>query len=202
MDEYRWSAVAQFWLRNLMCFSRSPLMRPSDRLEAGVRLMASILALLLIAPAAALGTSVYDQQRQLAARQSAEWHTVAATAVESSIAVSRFTAVGFRSHVQWHADGTDHNAWFVGSQNLRSGDPTAVWVNNRGEYVGPPQSRDQVSAAAFGAAALMWLGLTGFLYLVVQVVHWWVDRKRYAGWAAEWQELDRDGRGRNDRYRK
>jgi hypothetical protein len=202
VDEDTWSPVAPFWLRSLVCFSRSPLVRRTDRLEAGARLMASILALLLIAPAAAFGTSVYDQQRQLAARQSAEWHTVAAIAVESSIAVSRFTAVGFRSHARWRAGGADHNAWFVGPQNLRSGDPTSVWVNNRGEYVGPPQTRDQVSAAAFGAAALMWLGLTGFLYLVVQVVHWWVDRKRYAGWAAEWQELDRDGRGRSDRHRK
>jgi len=71
MDEYKWSPVAQLWLRNFMCFSRSPLVRRSDRLEASVRLLALILALLLIAPAAAFGTSVYDEQKQTAARQSA-----------------------------------------------------------------------------------------------------------------------------------
>ncbi len=202
MDEFTWSPVAQFWLRNFMCFSRSPLVRRGDRLEAAARLVALVAALFLIAPAAAFGTSVYDQQRQAAARQSAEWHTVAATALDSSAVVSRVGAAGFRSHVRWWAGGTDHDAWFVGSQQLKTGDQTSVWVNNRGEYVGPPLTRDQVSAAAFGAAVLLWLGLTGSLYGLVQALRWRLDRKRFAGWAAEWQELDRDGRGRKDHYRK
>ncbi len=202
MDEYTWSPFAEVWHRSFLCFSRSPLVRRSDRLEAGARLTALIFALLLIAPAAAFGTSVYDQQRQAAARQSVEWHTVDATAVENSSVISRIGAVDFRSHVSWRADGSDHSAWFVGPQNLKSGDRTSVWVNTRGEYVGPPQTRDQVSAAAFGAAAMMWLGLTGSLYLAVQVLHWWLDRTRHAGWAAEWHELDRDGGGRKDHYRK
>jgi hypothetical protein len=202
MDEYKWSPVAQLWLRNFMCFSRSPLVRRSDRLEASVRLLALILALLLIAPAAAFGTSVYDEQKQTAARQSAEWHTVDATAVDNSVVVSRFGAAGYRTHVRWRAGGADHNAWFVGPQNLRVGDQTSVWVNRRGEYVGPPQTRDQVSAASFGAAALLWLGLTGSLYIVVETLRLWLDHKRYGRWAAEWRALDRDGKGRQDHYRK
>lgn len=202
MDEYTWSPVTQFWPRNFVCFSRSPLVRRSDRLEASARLLALMVALLLMAPAAAFGTSVYDQQRQVAAQQSAEWHTVAATAVDNSVVVSRFGAGGFRTHVRWRADGADHNAWFVGPQNLSPGDQTSVWVNQLGEYVGPPQTREQVSAAAFGAAALLWLGVAGSLYLAVQALCWWLDRQRYGKWAAEWRELDRDGRGRQDHYRK
>ncbi len=202
MDEYTWSPFTRFWLRTFMCFSRSPLVRRSDRLEASARLMALIVALLLIAPAAAFGTSVYDEQKQTVARQSAEWHTVAATAVDNSVVVSRVGAAGFRTHVRWRAGGADHNAWFVGTQNLRLGDQTSVWVNHRGEYVGPPQSREQVSAAAFGAAAMLWLGVTGSLYLAVLALRWWLDHKRYGRWATEWRELDRDGRGRQDHYRK
>jgi hypothetical protein len=202
MDNYTWSPVAQVWPRYFMCFSRSPLVRRSDRLEASVKLMALIVALLLIAPAAAFGTSVHDQERQVAARQSAEWHTVDATAADNSLVISRFGAAGFRTHVHWRAGGSDHNAWFVGPKNLRVGDQTSVWVNSRGDYVGSPLTRDQVSAAAFGAAALFWLSLTGSLYAMVQTLRWWLDHKRYGMWAAEWRELDRDGKGRQGHYRK
>ena len=202
MDEYTWSPVAHFGLRNLTCFSRSPLVRRSDRLESSATLLALIVALLLIAPAAAFGTSVYDEQKQTAARQSAEWHTVAATAVDNSVVLSRVGAAGFRTHVHWRAGGADRNAWFVGPENLRLGDQTSVWVNHQGEYVGPPQNRDQVSAAAFGAAALLWLGLTGSLFVMVETLRWWLDHKRYGRWAAEWLELDRDGKGRQDHHRK
>jgi len=202
MDEYTWSPVTQFWLRHFTCFSRSPLVRGSDRLEASVRLMALIVALLLIAPAAAFGTSIYDEQKQAAARQSVEWHTVTATVVDNSDVVSRVGAAGFRTHVRWRTGETEHDAWFVGTQNLTRGDQTSVWVNHRGEYVGPPPTRDEVSAAAFGAAALLWLGLTACLYVMVETLRWWLDHKRYSRWAAEWRELDRDGRGRKDHYRK
>lgn len=202
MHEFTWSPVGQFWPRYFMCFSRNPLVRRSDRLEASVKLMALIVALLLIAPAAAFGTSVHDQQRQVAARQSAESHTVDATAADNSVVVSRFGAGGFRTHVQWVAGGSGHNAWFVGPKNLRLGDHTSVWVNSRGEYVDSPQTRDQVSASAFGAAALLWLGLTGSLYVMVQALRWWLDHKRYGRWAAEWSELDRGGKGRQGHYRK
>lgn len=202
MDEYVWSPVAQFWLRHFVCFSRSPLVRRSDRLEAAARIMALMVALVLIAPAAAFGTSVYDQQTQVAARQSAEWHTVAATAVDNSVVVSRVGAAGFRTHVRWRVGGADHDAWFVGPQNLRIGDQTSMWVNRRGEYVGPPQTRGQASGAAFGAAALLWLGLAGGLFVMVQTLRGWLDHKRYRTWAAEWRELDRDGKGRKDHHRK
>ncbi|MDR3660211.1 MAG: hypothetical protein P4L86_07390 [Mycobacterium sp.] len=157
--------------------------------------------MLVIAPAAALGTSVYDEQSRLAARQGVEWHTVTATAVDKSLVESRVAALGFRSHVRWSVGGADHTAWFVGPQDLAPGDQTSVWVDNRGEYVGPPLTRDQVSAAAFGAAALLWLGVAGGLYLMVLAVRWRLNRKRYAGWAADWQQLDRDGGGRRDRFR-
>lgn len=202
MDEYRCSPVAQFWVRHSMCFSRSPLVRRSDRLEAAARFMALVIGLFLIAPAAAFGTSVYDQQRQVVARQSAEWHTAAATAVDNSVLISRFGAAGFRSHVRWRAGEADHDAWVMGPTHLQRGDQTSVWVNKRGEYAGPPQTRDQVSAAAFGAAVMLWLGLTGSLYGLVQVFHWRLDRKRFAGWADEWREFDRDGGGRKDHYRR
>ena len=170
--------------------------------KPAARLLATTGALLLIAPAAAYGTSVYDQQRQAAASQTAEWHTVAATAVDNSVVVSRVAAAGFRTHVRWRVGEADHDAWFVGPDHLKPGDQTAIWVNSRGEYVGPPQSREQVSAAAFGAAALLWLGLAGSLYLAVQALRWWLDHKRYGRWAAEWRELDRDGRGRQDHHRR
>ena len=202
MDEHTCTPMFGFWLRNFTCFSRSPLVRASDRIEAGAKLMALVFAVLMIAPAAAFGTSVYDEQRQLAARQAVDWHTVAATAVDKSAVIARVAAVRFRSHVRWLDDGSVHSAWFVGPQDLKPGDQTSVWVDHRGDYVGPPTSRGQMSAAAFGAVALVWLGVTGGLYLVVQAVRWLIDRKRYAGWAVEWQEFDRDGGERQDRFRK
>jgi hypothetical protein len=45
---------------------------------------------------------------------------------------------------------------------------------------------------------LVWFGVTSGPYLAVQIVRWLLDRNRYAGRAAEWQEFDRDGGGRED----
>ncbi|MUL47125.1 hypothetical protein FZI85_04140 [Mycobacterium sp. CBMA293] len=175
-------------------------MRTSDRIEAGARLMALLLAVLMIAPAAAFGTSVYDHQRQLAARQAVEWHTVAATAVDTSMVVSRFAAVRFRSHVRWSANGSFHDAWLDTPDNVNSGGQTAVWINSRGELVGPPLTHDELSAAAFGATLSVWLAVTGVLWLAVRVLTWRLDCRRHAGWETDWQALDRDRGGRKDRF--
>ncbi|MDH6246980.1 hypothetical protein M2432_004643 [Mycobacterium sp. OTB74] len=198
MDRYAWCPIPVGLYR---CFSRNPLVRASDRLEAIVKLIAAILAVLAIAPAAAFGTAVHDQQVQLALRQVAEWHNVPAQAVANSVIQSRVAADAFRSNVRWMVSGRTYTGSIEGPTDLKTGDWTTVWVDKRGDITEPPMTREQIATAAFGAAAALWLGVVGGLLSLVGILHRRLDRSRYAGWSNEWRMLDHDGGGRKDWFR-
>ena len=201
MDEYTWRSMIGPGFRYFACITRNALVRRSDRLESAARLIAVVVTLAAIAPAAAFGTSVLTQQSQVALQQATDRHTVSATAMAGSVIEARIAAVRFWSPVRWMANDVVHNAWIEGTDDLKSGDLTTVWVNDRGELAGPPLTHEQVSANAFGAGVLLWLSIVGGMCLVIQVLRWRLDRTRYADWSNEWQALDCDGEGKQGHRR-
>ena len=74
-------------------FSRNPLVRASDRIEAVVLVLAVVVSLLAAPIAAAIGTAVHDARRHVYIGQAQTRHTVAATVIDDSHsqAVKRFT---------------------------------------------------------------------------------------------------------------
>jgi hypothetical protein len=194
MEEYTWSAQ-QF--RLVRCVGRHPLVRNSDRLEAWVVLIAALVAVLTVPFAAAIGTATHDQQVQVSVRQAAERHTVAVTATaDSALEAQAAGVMRFGTPVHWSVGSTEHTGCLEGADRLRPGDQATLWVNNFGEQVGPPLSREQATMMAIATAALAWLVVVAVLYTVVRAVRWHLDRIRYAEWTREWQTFDRDDNGR------
>ncbi len=198
MDEYTWSARPCLLARYV---GRHPLVRPSDRLEAWVVLIASIVVVLTVPFAAAIGTATHDRELQVALRQAAERQTVVATVTGGSTLVAQPGRVTFGTPVRWSVGPAVHTGWLESSERLQSGDRVAVWVNDFGDQVGPPLSREQATTMAIATAALTWLMVVAVLSTVVQVVQWRLDRSRYAEWTREWQLLDRDDNGRRENRR-
>lgn len=181
MDEYTWSAKQCGLVRYV---GRHPLVRPSDRLEAWVVLITSLVAVLAVPFAAAIGTATHDQQLEISVRQTAERHTVAATVTADGAPEAQQGSVRFGNPVRWTVA------------------PTAqVWVNDFGEQVGPPLSREQATTMAIATAALAWLVVVAVLYTAVRAVRWHLDRVRYEGWTREWQTIDHDDNGRRKNHR-
>jgi hypothetical protein len=78
-----------FALRRRSCWvaralGRNPLLRPTDRVEACVILVAILLALVAAPVCAAAGVAVYGSRARLYAEQAQTRHTVAATVIEEN----------------------------------------------------------------------------------------------------------------------
>lgn len=189
MDEYTWSAKQCGFVRYV---GRHPLVRPSDRLEAWVVLMASLVAVLTVPFAAAIGAAMHDQQLEVSVRQTAERHTVVAMVTADGALEAQPGRVRFGAPVRWSVGPTAHRGWLEAANRLKPGDRATVWVNNFGEQVGPPLSSEKVTMMAIATAALAWLVVVAVLYTAVCAVRWHLDRVRYAAWAREWQTVDRD----------
>ncbi|WP_442931273.1 Rv1733c family protein [Mycolicibacterium sp. 120320] len=198
MDEYTWSAKPCLLSRYV---GRHPLVRRSDRLEAWVILIASLVVVLTVPFAAAIGTATHDRQLQVALQQAAERHTAVATVTDGSTFVAQPGRVTFGTPVRWSVGPAVHTGWLEGVDRLKPGDRATVWVNDFGEQVGPPLSRGQATTMAIASAALAWLVVVAVLSAAVRVVQWHLNRSRYAEWTREWQLLDRDGNGRRENRR-
>lgn len=192
MDEYTWSAKQ--W-RFVSCVGRHPLVRNSDRLEAWIALIAALVAVLTVPFAAAIGTATHDQQVHISVRQATERHTAAVTVTADSALEARAGGVRFGTPVRWSVGPTEHTGCLEGADRLKAGDQATLWVNNFGEQVGPPLSRERATMMAIATAALAWLVVVAVLYTVVRAVRWYLDRIRYAEWTREWQTFDRDDNG-------
>jgi len=193
MNDYTWVTRPGRLVRYV---GRNPLVRPSDRLEAWTVLIAVVVAILTIPFAAAIGTALHDQQVQLSVSQVAGRHTVAATVIADGALDAQPGGARFGTPIRWSVGTTSHTGWLNGTDQLQAGDTATVWVDDHGNQVGPPLSREQASIVAVGTAALTWLVVVAVLYAAVRVFRWRLDLIRSAEWSREWENFDRDGNGR------
>ncbi|MGY4649462.1 Rv1733c family protein [Mycobacterium sp. URHB0021] len=179
-------------------FARNPLIRVSDRIEALV--MALMVGVLLVSVpiAGAVGTAVYDSSSQRLAEQAPTSHTVAATAIKSSIDTAGLKTVPVSVMARWQVNGREHTGLLKWDRpEVSVGDQMDIWVNADGQKVAPP------SWPAFHAVAVglgIWLSFAVGAVAVFMVVWLRLNHARLAGWD---RELDRlasdDGSGRANR---
>jgi hypothetical protein len=68
----------------LRLFSRNPLIRTSDRIEAAVATLAALLVVVAAACAGVIGTMIHDAETQKFLQQAQTRHAVVATAIDDS----------------------------------------------------------------------------------------------------------------------
>jgi len=61
-----------------------------------------------------------------------------------------------------------------------------VWVDGTGRPTGPPLFASALAKRVLGAEVLAPLTLAVLLLSLARVVRWQIDRRRLAGWEADW----------------
>ncbi|OBS03171.1 hypothetical protein BHQ23_06670 [Mycobacterium gordonae] len=168
-------------------FSRNPLIRASDRLEALAAVVMLTLALLAIPIAGAVGTAVYDARSAHHAAQAQSRTAVTATVIDLP-ARSDPTRVKAR----WFAAGTEHTGLVQARSAPKVGESVEISVNPDGSYAGPPH----LSAAreAVLVALAVWLNATAAGLLGYAGIRSVLNRKRLAGWRPELAHAPGSGR--------
>jgi hypothetical protein len=176
-------------LARRLALDGNPLRRHTDKIAAG--LAALLVAVFLIgAPflsVAAVGWAGHHGAADLRAKRS--WRQVPAVLLQAAPAPAAGEVPGYsRVLARWRApDGRTRTGQIPVSTEMAAGRTVRLWVDAAGSPAGPPLTRRPESptreaAAAVGAAAA--LGI--MLLCLAWAGRWMLDRRRLAGWEAEW----------------
>ena len=72
----------------------------------------------------------------------------------------------------------------------KAGDRLSIWVNDKGDYAGPPTRATRAVSDAIVVGALLWLSVITVVAAAIGLVRFRLDRRRHAEW-------DRGLRGRS-----
>jgi hypothetical protein len=169
---------------------RNPLRRAADRAETLVLMLLAVL-FLAGAPLAALAAGAWGhaaaQRAELA--QQASRYQVTATIVRAPGAPAAGSGdIMGESLASWTApDGTAVSDQVGVSAGTRVGATATVWTTRSGQLVSRPMNDSQVASLADLA------GVTGVAALAVALaasgvlIRWWLNKRRMAGWDADWR---------------
>jgi hypothetical protein len=183
----------------LRLFSRNPLIRTSDRLEAAIVALAVILVVIAAACAGILGTIIHDTETQKFLQQAQSRHALVATAVADSKPEVSAVTTASTVHAQWQVNGISHADALGWDYAVKAGEPLPIWVDADGNRVDQPTPLERATADALSAAIAGWLIVVLAAAQVVSVVRAHAIRMRDAQWEKDIRCLvDEDG-GRTNR---
>jgi hypothetical protein len=171
---------------------RNPLRRTCDRAETAV-LAGLLAAFLAAAPFAALacGTAAHALARQEQQAQQASLRQVRAVLLKPASTTDTYApyaALEPEVPARWTApDGKAVTGQVPAPAGTAAGATVLVWAGQDGQLTGPPLQDAQVAGQtvlgeAFGVAAL-----AGLLIITGVLARRALDKRRMAGWDADWQ---------------
>jgi hypothetical protein len=166
----------------------NPLRRRSDKIA--VCLAALLVAVFLIGAPLLWVAAVGWAGRAGGVGQRAErsWRQVPAVLLQAAPTPTAGEVLGYsRVPARWRApDGRTRTGQILVSRGLAAGRTVPLWVDTAGSPTGPPPSHRAVLtheiAVAAGAAAALGIVLVCLAWAGRQVL----DRRRLAGWEADW----------------
>jgi hypothetical protein len=165
----------------------NPLRRRTDRTETAVLgvLLAAFLAGAPVAAHIADGWTSAASAREAQAQRAA-LHQVPATLLQAAQpwAASEY---GAEANARWRApDGHVVTGQVFAPNGAAAGRTVTVWVNQAGQLTGPPLNAGQFAGRAELSEGLAVVGLASVLLVIGLLVRWVLDRRRMAGWDADW----------------
>ncbi|MFF2625483.1 hypothetical protein ACFVUN_06890 [Kitasatospora griseola] len=167
---------------------KNPLRRSSDRLQWWAARTLLVVAIGGVPAAIAVGLAVHQDQARVVREEGTDRHPVTAQLVADVP-----TAVGItttRAAVAWNSDGADHLASAVVPSGQRAGTPVQIWVDDRSRVVPQPAGTGEAIAVAATAALLTVTAVPLLSMLTWKGTLHLLNRRRYAGWDAEWQQIE------------
>ncbi|MEB3979727.1 hypothetical protein OQ968_00420 [Mycobacterium sp. 663a-19] len=168
-------------------FGLNPLIRPSDRLEALILVLAVALSLVTVPIAAAVGTSVHDSRRSVYAEQAQTRRPVTATVIGDSHPRRNLESPTVTVPARWFAAGTEHTGDVVAPLGVKVGEEIEIWVDQEGAAVGKPERTAVDEAVAFAMAIWWTVSLSAVaLFGGARIA---LDRRRAANWQRDFDRL-------------
>lgn len=155
----------------LRVFSRNPLIRRSDRIDAAVTPLAVLLVIIAIACAGVLGTCAHDVESRRYLEEAKTRHTITAAAVEDSTTGVTPGAAGPKVMVRWQANGIERTELVAWDQPVKAGTALPIWIDHNGDRVEAPTPPALAGANAILAAAVAWWVMFVIAALSVGAVH-------------------------------
>jgi len=180
-----WTRVAR-----RLGFDHNPLRRRSDLIEAW--LLPAVIAVFLVLSPLLVGAASARVHSENAAAQQAErsWHRVTAVLLQA-VPGPLMSDNGANTWItwtpaRWTDDGRRHVGQVPAAAGSSAGSTLPVWLDRAGTVQAPPlnalQIRDRVALAAVVALTALAVFLTGAAVIGRRLL----DRRRLAGWAADW----------------
>jgi len=182
----------------LRIFSRNPLVRTSDRIEAAVTTLAGLLVVIAAACAGVIGTMIHDAETQNYLEQARMRHAVVANAVDDSKPVGSPETTAFTVHARWQLNGIVHTDALGWGYTVKAGDPLQIWVDGNGNRVDQPTPIARADIDALTVAVVGWSIVALAAALVVATVRAHVNGMRDAQWELEIRCLVEDDGGRTN----
>ncbi|RYF48090.1 MAG: hypothetical protein EOO27_36140 [Comamonadaceae bacterium] len=184
------------WWR-LRPWSRNDLMRPSDRYEAVIVMLAAILVLLLIPFAAAFGTATHTRLQHQTQTLRTSVHQVPAVLLEDSYPAPnspedslRPTSTQDTARARWSTPHGDRTAAVPTDNPAKAGQTVTISVDADGNLTGPlPSTRDNTMVAVTAAFGI-WALAAGAVLLPTALAHTLFNRNRLRRCAHEWKQFD------------
>jgi|SRR5580693_17656 hypothetical protein len=185
----------------LRLFSRNPLMRTSDRIEAAVATLAGLLVVVAAACAGVIGTMIHDTETQNYLEQARTRHALVANAVDDSKPAASPETTVSTVLARWQVNGVDHADSLGWGYTVKAGDPLQIWVDDDGNRVDQPTPIARAAMDALTAAVVGWSIMALAAAQVVATVRAHIHRMRDAQWEREIRSLVEDNGGRTNSSR-
>ena len=166
----------------LRLFSRNPLMRTSDRVEAAVTALAVLLVLVATACAGVVGTMIRDTDTQNYLEQARTRHVLVGRAVDDSTPAGSADTTAATVRARWQVNGIDHADVIASRYAVKAVGPLQIWVDADGNLVDQPTPIARADRDAWVVALVGWLIVAVAAAHVVAVVRDHVKRMRDAQW--------------------
>jgi hypothetical protein len=171
------------------------LARPADKSQARLRVCCVVVWIVALPVAAILGLLVAGDGLHTAAVQAHD--RTPATAVLTADApkvtlTANGTPVISSSQVaaRWRAaDGSARNGTVPANTGAVTGATVAIWIDQSGQPVDPPESSGSAVGMGLGLGAGSWIGLGLGLLLVLRLGVRALDKRRRADWERDWERV-------------
>ncbi len=176
-------------------WGRNALMRPSDRIEALIRILAAVVVLAAVPLCAALGTAGYtDASAQIRAENATKISvtaTLIADPVKTSTASLEMSSDRYEAPVGWTLGSRPGEATTTVAGTAHRGDPVTVWVGPDGHSTTPPLPGEAAAMRGIGFGLITFAeicgGTAGLVWATAAALGAW----HRARWAREWRMISR-----------
>jgi hypothetical protein len=182
----------------LRIFSRNPLVRTSDRIDAAVATLAVVVVIIAAAFAGVLGTIIHDNQTQKYLQQAQTRHAIVAKAIDDTDSAAAPETTAFTVHAQWQFNGVIHTDLIGWGDAVKAGEPLHIWVDDRGTRAERPSPIARAAVDALSAAVIGWLIVVAAAAQVVLAVRAHATRMRNTQWERDIRCLIDDEGGRTN----